>query len=319
MEYEVELISPSEKDRLIDEKYKENISYGLKANLEGTCIKLLTNVREFKEMWSENFRTMNEDIRPHGRVFALNTEGKERQVLYEPASKTCFILNYDYYGFVKSLALAVAGDFLEEYHSIHSRYSVHGAAVDYRGHGTAIIAPSGAGKTTQSYGLLLAGDVRLVADDWFYAVIIDDEVEVKSSEKNNYIRVNVALDWKEYKELLRGTKLDERGRAVVNVRRVLGKAAMKSYTTLTNVVLLKRDPDDDRIFREIGNGEALDYILKNDFCNPHQLVKDERKMNLRERFFKDLFERTNVYMINTTASVEENQNQLRDIVFGRAG
>lgn len=315
MEYKVEIIDPEEKDRLIDEKYKERVSYGRKANLEGTCIKLLTNVEEFKTMWTDNFKTMSDDIRPHGRVFALSTGDGEKGVLYEPISKTCFILNYDYYGYVKSLALAVAGDFLEEYHSIHSRHSVHGAAVDHHGVGTAIIAPSGAGKTTQAYGLLLKHGVRLVSDDWFYTMITGDEVEAKASEKNNYIRVDVASDWKEYQELLTGITLDQRGRAVVNIRRVLGDAAMKASTTLRNVVFLKRDHQDEEIFKEMGEEEALNFLLENDFCNPHQLVKDKRKIELRKGFFQNLFKRTNVYMINTTASIEDNQNQLREIVF----
>lgn len=315
MDYEVELINPEEKDRLIEDKYEESSSYGRKANLEGTCIKILTDSEEFRDMWTDNFKTMNEDIRPHGRVFSLSTEDGGKRVFYEPISKTCFLLNYNYYGYVKSLALAVAGDFLEEYRSVHSRYSVHGAAVDHRGIGTAIIAPAGVGKTTQSYGLLLAKNVRLVSDDWFYTTIVGDEVEAKSSEKNNYIRVEMAADWDEYKGLLSGLTLDERGRAVVNVRRILGEGAMKDFTTLRNVVLLKRDPDDKKIFNKIGADEALRYILEHDFCNPHQLVRDKRKMNLRKKFFRELFERTSTYMINTTATVKKNQDQLRKIVF----
>lgn len=316
MAYKVEIISPEKKNNLIEEKYNESISYGRKANLEGICIKLLTNNEDFKNMWLDNFKTMNEDIRPHGRIFALSTEDGEKKALYEPISKTCFLFNYNYYGYVKSLALAVAGDFLEEYHSIHSRHSVHGAAVDHTGVGTAIIAPPGVGKTTQSYGLLLADDIRLLADDWFYATITGNEVVAKSSEKNSYIRVDMASDWKEYKDLLKNVTLDERGRAVVNVRRVLGETAMKSFTTLKNVVLMKRDPQDEETLRELEEREALNFILENDFCNPHQLVRDERKINLRKKFFQRLFERTTSYIMNTTATVEENQKQLREIVFG---
>ena len=315
-DYEVELIEPGKKDRLIEKEYKEAISYARKANLAGMCIKLLTNVRDFKDMWEDNFKFMSEDIRPHGRVFALNTDDEKKRVLYEPISKTCFILNYEYYGYVKSLALATAGDFLEEYFSIHSRYSVHGAAVDHKGVGTAIIAPSGVGKTTQSYGLLLKEDVRLLADDWFYSMIVGDEVEALASEKNCYIRVDIASDFKEYQELLEGLTLDNFGRAVVNIRRVLGESAMKENTTLRNVIHLKRDPEDDRIVRELDPDEALEYIIENNFCNPHQLVTDTRKREIRKKFFRKLYDRTNVYLINTTASIMENLDQIRDIVVG---
>ncbi len=307
-------VSPEKKDKLIDKEYQESFSFGRKANLAGMCIKLLTNVREFKNMWEDNFKSMNEDIRPHGRVFALSNGG-EMRVMYEPISKTCFLLGCDYYGYVKSLALAVAGDFLEEYHSIHSRHSVHGAAIDYRGVGTAIIAPSGVGKTTQSYGLLLEDNVRLVADDWFYTMLVGDSVDVQASEKNSYIRVDIASDFEEYRELLEGISLDDYGRVVANIRKVLGKTAMKENTTLRNIIHLKRDPDDDKIFRELDTREALDFIRENDFCNPHQLVQSDRKNKLREDFFEKLYERTDVYLINTTASIQENREQIKDIVF----
>ncbi len=311
--YDIEIINQAERDEIISEKYNERDSFGRKANLAGTCIKLLTSSKEFKNMWENNFKFMNEDIRPHGRVFAL-PEDDEEIVYYEPKSETCFILGYDYYGYVKSLALAVAGDFLEEYHSIHSRHSVHGAAIDYRGVGTAIIAPSGVGKSTQSYGLLLEDNIRLIADDWFYTTLVGENVEVQASEKNSYIRIDIASDFEEYEKLVRGTSLDNFGRAVVNVRKVLGKAAMKEHTTLRNIIHLKRDPNDDKIIRELETDEALDFILEKDFCNPHQLIKNERKRKLRKNFFKKMYNRTNVYLINTTASIEENKKQIKEIV-----
>ncbi len=316
-DYKVEIIDPEEKDRLIDEKYHESVSYGRKANLSGTCVKLLTNKKEFKEMWEDNFKSMNEEIRPHGRVFALKTGGGETRVLYEPISKTCFLLDCDYYGYVKSLALAVSGDFLEEYHSIHSRHSVHGAALDYKGIGTAIIAPSGVGKTTHAYGLILENDVRLVADDWFYTMIVGNGVEVQASEKNCYIRVGIASDIEEYKELLKDISLDSFGRAVTNVRRVLGETAMKENTTLRNVIHLKRDSEDERILRKMEVDEAMKYISENNFCNPHRLITDERKRRLREDFFEKLYSRTSVYIVNTTATIEKNMDQIRDIALER--
>ncbi len=313
-DYDVEIIDPEKKDKLIDEEYRESVSYGRKANLSGMCIKLLTNIKEFKEMWEDNFKSMNEDVRPHGRIFVLDTGGEEMRVLYEPISKTCFLLDCDYYGYVKSLALAVSGDFLEEYHSIHSRHSVHGAAVDYKGIGTAIIAPSGVGKTTQAYGLLLEEDVRLITDDWFYTMIVGNGVDVQASEKNCYIRVDIASDIEKYEELLKDISLDGYGRAVINVRRILGEGAMKENTTLRNVIHLKRDPDDKRLVRKVKKEEALKYILDNDFCNPHLLVRDKRKGKLREKFFEKLYERTTVYMVNTTTTIEKNREQIRNIV-----
>ena len=67
---------------------------------------------------------MNEDIRPHTKIFSVEDGGK-LQVLYEPISKACIIKNCDYYGWIKSIALAAISDFFEDYHSVHRRYSVH--------------------------------------------------------------------------------------------------------------------------------------------------------------------------------------------------
>ncbi|MEM0313448.1 MAG: hypothetical protein QXQ41_02735 [Candidatus Bathyarchaeia archaeon] len=96
---------------------------------------------------------MSARVRSHGRLIVTN----EQQVLYDPLSKTAFLINIDYYGWVKSLALS---DILEDNHGINS---VHGACVDVDGKGVCLIAPSGTGKTSHTYGLLRIKGVRVVS------------------------------------------------------------------------------------------------------------------------------------------------------------
>ncbi|MEM3361373.1 MAG: aldolase, partial [Candidatus Bathyarchaeia archaeon] len=127
--YEVELISIEEKDRLM-EKYGERLLYEERADIYGCCIKLLTDIKYMKERWEESFYPMSAHVRSHGRLIVTNEETKEQQVLYDPLSKTAFLINIDYYGWVKSLALSVASDILEDNHGINS---VHGACVDVDG------------------------------------------------------------------------------------------------------------------------------------------------------------------------------------------
>jgi hypothetical protein len=57
----------------------------------------------------------------------LSEQGQPFTVKYDPLTKTVFLINVDYYGWVKSIALAVAGDILEDDHWI---YSVHCAMID---------------------------------------------------------------------------------------------------------------------------------------------------------------------------------------------
>ena len=90
----------------------------------------------------------------------------ENSVLFDPYSKTAFLFNFSYYGWIKSIALGLCGDILEDEHGISS---VHGACVDVGGKGLAMVGTSGAGKTTQTYGLLRDPHGRIISDDWFFA------------------------------------------------------------------------------------------------------------------------------------------------------
>jgi len=208
----VEIISPQEKDDKLDE-LADNVYFERKANIHGACVKLLTDNKNFKEEWEYNFKFMNEDIRPHAKVFTVEDRGPLR-VFYEPLSKTSIILNCDYYGWVKSIALATITDFFEDYHSEHRRYSVHDSAVDCHGQALAIIGPSGTGKTTLTYGLLLNPRYNYVSDDWFFTRIFVNGVMVYPSEKNSYIRDDIADSWDEYKDLIAEVNLDEKKRGI---------------------------------------------------------------------------------------------------------
>jgi hypothetical protein len=103
-------------------------------------------------------------------------------------TQTVFLINVDYYGWVKSLALAVAGDILEDEHMI---YSVHGAMIDIDCMGVSIIAPSGTGKTTHSWGLLRNPTARLISDDWYFVRLSSREPLAFGSDKNTYIQADI--------------------------------------------------------------------------------------------------------------------------------
>ena len=138
MPYQVRIITPDEKDQLY-QQYASVRFFSVKSEIYGCCIKLLTTDRRMKEMWEDNFYAMSEERAlawPGGH--AIDLPGGEMKVLYEPVAKTAFLFNFDYYGWVKSIALAVAGDLLEDEHHVQS---VHGASIDIAGHGVSLIAP----------------------------------------------------------------------------------------------------------------------------------------------------------------------------------
>lgn len=312
--YTYELIKPEEKDKLLRDLMSKYL-HDRKASIHGICIELLTDNKEFKEMWEDNFYTMSHDVRPHGRIVAVSDEKQEVRVLYEPASNTCFIINADYYGWVKSFALGVAADFLEEYVSIHSRFSVHGSCIDFSGRGIALIATSGAGKTTHSFGLLLLDNAKLITDDWFFVKLTKDDVIAYASEGQSYITDDIGKIWTVFEPLVKKTKMDTKGRGIANIEDVLGAFKKRSLTVVRKVLLMKSDPNDKTILRKLSIDEAIDYLTKNNFCNPYQMVKDERKIKLRTEFFRQMFKNTEVYLFNNNKElpIEETHGAVRKL------
>ncbi len=308
--YSVQLITPEEKEQLF-QSYECRVLYTNKAEIYGCCIKLLTEVERVHNEWEDNFYGMSESIRSHGRLIVLEEKGQPMTVKYDPFTKTAFLINVDYYGWIKSIALAMAGDVLEDEHRI---YSVHGAAIDLGCTGVSIIAPSGTGKTTHSWGLLRLPNGRLVSDDWYFVRLSTREPLAFGSEKNCYIEADIGKIWNEYERLVDKATFDSKGRAVVNVRWIVGAGGVIPMTTMKTVILLKRDFNDKNIVKPMKADEALQYMVEHDFCNPHQLVRDERKIELRKNFFRRYFEQAKVYMVNTTGSPQQTQEEIRRIL-----
>jgi serine kinase of HPr protein (carbohydrate metabolism regulator) len=309
--YIVQQITPQEKDELF-QKYESRMLYTNKADIYGCCIKLLTEVEQVKIEWEDNFFTMSENTRSHGRLIVLK-ESTElvNTIKYDAYTKTAFLLNVDYYGWIKSVALAVAGDILEDEHKI---YSVHGAAIDIGSVGISIIGPSGTGKTTHSWGLLRIPNARLVSDDWYFVRLSNREPLAFGSEKNCYIEADIGKIWNEYERLVDKTTFDQKGRAVVNVRWIVGSGGVIPLTTMRKIILLKRDPNDETVAKNLTAEEALQYMIHHDFCNPHQLLRNSRKLELRIDFFRQLFEKTEIYLVNTTPPPKQTQDEIRRVL-----
>jgi hypothetical protein len=307
MAYKIEIISIERREE-IAEQYASQILYEVKSEIYGCCIKLLTGSSLVKEAWGESFYSASQNIRSHGRIYVLEDKSiEENLVCYDPLSRSCFIFNMDYYGWIKSLALSLAGDILEDNHSI---YSVHGACLDLEGKGVCILGGSGAGKTTHTYGLMRRPNVRVISDDWFFARIFGEDILAFGSEKNFYIRADLADIWKEFSGMVDRAVFDQKGRAVVDLRWLVGKGRILPLTTLQTVIILKRDQSQSETVRQMEAGQALAVLEGNDYFNPHLLVRNEFKRRLRSRFFGKLLTSTRVFEVNTKGTPEESQRAI---------
>jgi hypothetical protein len=66
-------------------------------------------------------------------------------------------------------------------------------------------------------------------------------------------------------------RYDREGRAMVNVRWIVGSGDVIPLTTMNKIILVKRDMKDQKIATRLSDEQALEYMQSNEFCNPHQL------------------------------------------------
>jgi hypothetical protein len=98
------------------------------------------------------------------------------------------------------------------------------------------------------------------------------------------------------------------------VRWIVGSGGVIPMGTVHKIIMLKRDPEDKKIVTELNVEQALQYMLTHNFCNPHQPVRDDRKIQLRTDFFRSLFQQTKVFLVNTTAPPHETQDEIRTVL-----
>jgi len=311
MGYTITLISTDERERLMEELLPR-VRYEIKSDLYGCCIKMLTDDHATKDTWGDNFYATSQNIRSHGRLLVFKSDAYAPDtVLFDPLSRTAFLFNFTYYGWIKSLALSLAGDILEDHHGI---FSVHGACVDIGGKGLCIVGAPKAGKTTQTYGLLQDPHTRIVADDWFFSRDYGPDILAYSSEKNFYIGDDLGKIWKEYGSLVPDGQFDHNGRAIADIRWVIGKGRILPMTTLKTIIVLKRDPADSTVSRTLDPETGLKLFMENRYFNPHILVHNPSKTRIRNRYVAELLNRTTVYQVNTTGTPQETQKMIRSLV-----
>ncbi|MDR2866493.1 MAG: hypothetical protein LBV13_03715 [Methanomassiliicoccaceae archaeon] len=310
MSYPVSIISATETDEFF-KRYSSLPFYSSKADIYGVSVKLYTTDRVIADTWADNFYSMSSNVRSHAKIICIVDPKEDMKVLYNVETRTAFLYNFDYYGWIKSIALAVASDILEDSHGVDH---VHGAALDIGGCGVTLIAPSKTGKTTHSWGLLRTKDARLITDDWYFVRKENGLPLAIGSEKNCYIDADIGDVWEEFRPLVTATKFDNRGRGIANIRWVTGYGSVIPMTTIRHVIMLRRDPKES-IVESLNARDAWAYIRDNDLCNPHQIIRDKRKMRIRENFFRKFFADSEINLVNTVRTPDETQKVIRDIVF----
>lgn len=103
------------------------------------------------------------------------------------------------------------------------------------------------------------------------------------------------------------------------MRWIVGSAGVIPIITMRKIILLKKEPQDKAIVTQLSTNEALQYMMAHDFCNPHQRVRDKRKIELVKDFFRRYFEQTDIYLVNTTGTPQAAQMEIRAILSVKEG
>jgi hypothetical protein len=339
-------IRKKQMDKLV-KMAKQNIPYNRlhtwNASINGVIIQLVTNSDHLIDFWIENwFPAPLEGTEPHGIIYAvIGVEGEKSYAYYCSESKTAVFVNTDYYGQCKSWALGMVADIMEMQRNIHS---IHAAVVDIGGCGIAIIAPTGTGKSTHSYGLMLTvPNARIHSDDWCYVDYIGGTLHGRASatisERKFYLRTDIVQSFPNLAELLDHCKLENVGddyasvansRAIVDPKWIGGLDKFIYTTRIRSVILLTRD-DYALPERKLEPDEAIEILKKGDFMvlpgggtkeewgkkksepfyNPYLLVRNEERTALQTEFFQKLFNFATCHILNTgRESVEETRARI---------
>ena len=141
-------------------------STSAKANLNGVVVELSTNSSHQADFWSHNWWRAEDSAPSRARIYsAIGVEGVEPSAYYSPELRTALFLNTEYYGQCKSWALGMVAAILERE---SNTLSIHGATALYKGKGVVIVAPTGTGKTTQSFKIFMNAQGKICGDDWAY-------------------------------------------------------------------------------------------------------------------------------------------------------
>ncbi|MFQ5441837.1 MAG: hypothetical protein ACE5EB_03825 [Thermodesulfobacteriota bacterium] len=336
-------ISVDERQELVElaqKKLSSNFeTYHWNANIHGIIIRLVTNSAHLYDFWVANWfpAPRSHTVLPHGVIYAVNgIEGRDPFAYYNHETKTAVFLNTEYYGQCKSWALGMAADILETQHNVHS---IHGSCALLGGKGVVIIAPTGTGKSTHTWGLMQLPEGKIHSDDWIFMQYKEKLATADISERKFYLRTDMVASFPDLKTLLDRCQCENvenddftafgNSRAILDPEWIGGPDKVVAKAVVKSVILLRRDKESPAELKLTGE-EAIGILEEGkyqvlsgaganvgdfsyeSFYNPYLLVK---RPEVQKRFFSRLFDSATCHILNTgVETVKESQERIRRII-----
>jgi hypothetical protein len=164
--------------------------YEWNARIGGAVVQLRTNVAHLNDFWIENFppAAAGSDVKPHGVVTAIDgIAGREPRGFYHEGTQTGVLVNSDWYGSLRSLALGLAMDIAARTGGAGTSGAVRGMSVDLDGGGLILVGPAGTKKTELFFGLLADRRFKLHANDLVFVEIAGGRAAAERVERRLYM------------------------------------------------------------------------------------------------------------------------------------
>jgi hypothetical protein len=326
--------------RLAEAKLDEDFErYHWNANIHGIAVRLQTNSFHLYDFWVENWfpAPRTQTILPHGIIYAVKgVAWHEPHAYYNHETRTAIFINTEYYGQCKSWALGMVADILETQHGVHS---IHGSCAVVLGKGVVIIAPTGTGKSTHTWGLMQLPDGKIHSDDWIFLTYKKGLAMADISERKFYLRTDMVKSFPKLEPILKRCKCENvedsdfasfgNSRCILDPEWIAGPDKFIERAVVRAVILLCRDETSPPELR-LSTDEAIKILEKGkyqvlpgaggniggfnqeSYYNPYLLL---RRKELQNCFFGKLFESACCYILNTgVEGVEESQARIRHIL-----
>lgn len=109
----------------------------------------------------------------------------------------------------------------------------------------------------------------------------------------------------------------EYSRAMLDPRWIAGPHKLVDTTRVKKVILLERNRNNLEIVRRMDVEEAVEYLEKHpkeQYLNPYLIVRTPEKIEVRNNFFRRLFQFVPPYLVNTYEPVDRVQQAIRNVI-----
>ncbi len=320
-DYPVKNITLEERNELIEisERYLSYDSlFTWNANINGFIIQLRTNNAHLDDFWRENWFPAPNDpnTRPHGVIYAVsNVYDTEPSINYHSDSKICVIINIESYKIIRSIALGMVLDDAEQKEQLQF---IRGALIDLDGVGIVIMGLSDYDIATHTFLLLEMNRARIHSNDWIYVEQLGGEkgrISTLISERKFLIHKNISQISQRLRLLYEKCK-KVNDYFILDPLWIEGKEKYINTTRIRVIFILESNPNDEEVVRRLTKKEFINSLTnaKEPFLNPHILVNSANRTDLEFEFYKNIYQYSAVYWINTSKPLFEIQKTMKNII-----